>query len=151
MSHRKEIKSWPDKVRGFHIAWRLYERAGLFPACFQPVFILTLLCTFASKPGSQGGGMVSLSLGYQAQINTPLSCCLQCENCYAVWQMAAVYWIIILQQIKLKKNGFRRFLEYATGFKCASFLSNSIIWSWIVLIFVKLLIYQVFTSNQIRG
>ena len=65
--------------------------------------------------------------------------------------MAAVYWIIILQQIKLKKNGFRRFLEYATGFKCASFLSNSIIWSWIVLIFVKLLIYQVFTSNQIRG
>ena len=66
-------------------------------------------------------------------------------------QMAALWWIFILQQIKFRKNGFHRLVDWNIGFYCANFLRNSIIWRWMTLIFVKLLISQVSTSNQMRG
>ena len=52
-------------------------------------------------------------------------------------QMAAVYRIFILQQIKFEKNGFHRLLDWEIGFKNADFPSNSIIWCSTMLIFVK--------------
>ena len=66
-------------------------------------------------------------------------------------KMAAVYRIFILHQIKFEKNGFHRLVGKRIGFKGANFLRNSIIWCWMMLIFVELLIYQVLTSNQMHG
>ena len=62
-----------------------------------------------------------------------------------------VHQILILQQIKFEKNGFHRLVGKGIGFKGANFLRNSIIWCWMMLIFVELLIYQVLTSNQMHG
>ena len=43
-------------------------------------------------------------------------------------QMAAVYRIFILQQIKFEKNGFHRLRDWEIGFQGGNFLRTSVIW-----------------------
>ena len=44
------------------------------------------------------------------------------------WQMANVYRLFTLQQIRFEKNGFHKLIDQNIGFQGANFLTNSVIW-----------------------